>query len=425
MGMTITEKILSKASEKKLCKPGEIVEARIDVIMLHDIGTPGIQSPLNELGIREIPPWVEVVVIPDHFVPAPTVKAAENLRLTKRFVKRFKIKNYYEIGRGGICHQIMAENGHVKPGQVIVGPDSHITTYGAFGAYATGLGVTDTAIAIGIGRLWFKVPNSIRISIIGNPDPVISSKDISLFLLKELNSKEVLNRAIEFTGDIIKKMNVSDRMCLCNMTAEMGVENCIIIPDDITFEFLKGKLNQGYLIISPDSDAFYEKEYEFDISNLEPLIACPSSPSNVRKVKEVEGITIDQAFLGSCTNGRIEDLRIAAQILKNEKIHPEVRLIITPASQEVYLQAMKEGILEILIKAGGLITAPTCGPCFGGHSGLLAPEEVCISTSNRNFIGRMGSPKAKIYLSSPATVASSAIEGKISDPRERFLRSKK
>lgn len=423
MGMTITEKILSIASEKKSCMPGDTVEARIDVVMLHDIGTPGIQNPLQDLGIKKIPSWVEIVIIPDHFVPALTIKAAENLKLTKEFAKRHKIKNYYEIGRGGICHQVMPEKGHVKPSQVIVGPDSHITTYGAFGAYATGLGVTDTAIAIGIGRLWFKVPNSIKVSIHGTPDSSISAKDISLFLLKEFNSNQVLNKAIEFGGRVINEMDVYDRMCLCNMAAEMGAENCIITPDDVTLKYLRERIDSEFQIVSPDPDAYYEYEYEFDLSNLEPLVACPSKPSNVKSVKEVVDVRIDQAFLGSCTNGRLEDLRIAAKILKDEKIHPDVRLIVTPASQEVYLQAMKEGILEIFIKAGGIITPPACGVCFGGHSGLLAPKEVCISTSNRNFIGRMGSPDAMIYLASPATVAASAIEGRISDPRERLLRS--
>lgn len=422
MGMTITEKILSSASEKKSCRPGDIVEARIDVVMLHDIGTPGIQGPLSELGVKELPSWLDVVIIPDHFVPAPTVKAAENLKLTKEFAKKHKIKNYYEIGRGGICHQIMPEKGHVKPGQVIVGPDSHITTYGAFGAYATGLGVTDTAIAIGIGKLWFRVPNSIKISIHGKPDPSISAKDISLFLLREFNSNQVLNKAIEFEGEIIDRMTISDRMCLCNMAAEMGAENCIIKPDSATLQFLKKRIDLDFSIISADRDAYYEYEYEFDLTSLEPLVACPSTPSNVKSIKEVGDIRIDQAFIGSCTNGRLEDLKIAAKILKDEKVHPDVRLIITPASQEVYLQAMKEGLLEIFINAGGLITPPACGVCFGGHSGLLAPNEVCISTSNRNFIGRMGSPEAMIYLASPATVAASAIEGRISDPRERLLR---
>jgi 3-isopropylmalate/(R)-2-methylmalate dehydratase large subunit len=420
MGMTITEKILARASGQKSCAAGEIVEANIDVVMLHDIGTPGIQNPLKELGVEKLPSTVEVVIIPDHFVPAPTVKAAENLKLTREFAKKHNIKSYYELGRGGICHQVMAEKGHVKPGQVIVGPDSHTTTYGAFGAYATGLGVTDTAIALGIGKLWFKVPPSVKVVIRGKAGSAISAKDISLFLLKELSSEDVLNRALEFGGEIIEKMSVDGRMCLCDMAAEMGAENSVVPTDSISLEYLKERVKTPLSTVSSETDAVYERMVEFDISALEPQIACPPTPSNVKTVKEMERVKIDQAFLGSCTNGRMEDLRIAAQILKNERVHPDVRLIITPASQEIYLQAMKEGLLEILVQAGGNITSPTCGVCFGGHSGLLAPGEVCISSSNRNFIGRMGSPKAEVYLASPATVAASAIEGRISDPRARL-----
>lgn len=420
MGMNITEKILARASGQKSCAPGEIVEAKIDVVMLHDIGTPGIQNPLKELGIEKLPSSVEVVMIPDHFVPAPTVKAAENLKLTREFAKKHQIKSYYEIGRGGICHQVMAEKGHVKPGKVIIGPDSHTTTYGAFGAFATGMGVTDTAIGLGLGMLWFKVPPTIKIILRGKPNAAISAKDISLFLLKKLSSDEVLNKALEMGGEIIGQMSVDGRMCLCDMAAEMGAKNCIIPPDKITMDYLKGRVKGSLSPVSVDSDATYEDTMEFDVSGLEPQIACSPSPSHVKTVKEIEGVKIDQAFLGSCTNGRMEDLRIAAQILKNEKVHPDVRLIITPASQEIYLEAMKEGLLEIFVKAGGIITSPTCGVCFGGHSGVLAPGEVCISSSNRNFIGRMGSPKAEIYLASPATVVASAIEGKVSDPRDRL-----
>ena len=420
MEMTLTEKILARASGKASCKPGEIVEAKIDVVMLHDIGTPGIQSPLKELGIEKLPPSVEVVMIPDHFVPATTVKAAENLKLTREFAKKHQIKGYYEIGRGGICHQVMAEKGHVRPGQVIIGPDSHTTTYGAFGAFATGLGVTDTAIGLGLGILWFRVPPTIKIILRGKPGDAISAKDISLFLLKKLNSDDILNKALEMGGEIIDGMSVDGRMCVCDMATEIGAKNCIIAPDQVTMNYLKGRVKGSFSSVSADAGANYEDTMEFDMSGLEPQIACPPTPSHVKAVREVEGTRIDQAFLGSCTNGRMEDLRIAAQLLKNEKVHPDVRLIITPASQEVYLDALKEGLLEIFIKAGGAITTPTCGVCFGGHSGLLASGEVCLSSSNRNFVGRMGSPKAEVYLASPATVVASAIEGKISDPRDRL-----
>jgi len=420
MGMNMTEKILARSSGKSVCRPGEIVEANVDVVMLHDVGTPGIQNPLKELGIEELPPSVDVVIIPDHFSPAPTVKGAENLKLTREFARKHRIKNYYELGRGGICHQVMAEKGHVKPGHVIVGPDSHTTTYGAFGAFATGLGVTDTAIALGIGRLWFRVPLTIRVLLRGKMPAAVSAKDLSLFLLKKFSGYEVLNKAMELCGEVIERMSVDGRMCLCDMAAEMGAKNCIIPPDGITLDYLRARVKEPLSPVSSDKDAVYEETFEFDISKLEPQVACPHTPFNVKKAKEMEGTRIDQAFLGSCTNGRMEDLRIAARLLKNEQVHPDVRLIITPASQEIYLQAMKEGLIEIFVKAGGAITAPTCGICFGGHSGLLAPGEVCISSSNRNYMGRMGSPKAEIYLASPATVAVSAVEGKITDPAYRM-----
>jgi 3-isopropylmalate dehydratase large subunit len=420
MGMNMTEKILARSSGRSGCHPGEIVEANIDVVMLHDVGTPGIQNPLKELGVEKLPPSVDVVIIPDHFSPAPTVKGAENLKLTREFARKHRIKNYYELGRGGICHQVMAEKGHIKPAQVIVGPDSHTTTYGAFGAFATGLGVTDTAIALGIGKLWFKVPPAIRVLLRGKPPVAVSAKDLSLFLLKKFSGYEVLNKAMELGGEVIERMSVDGRMCLCDMAAEMGAKNCIIPPDGITLDYLRVRLKGPLSSLSSDKDAVYEETFEFDVSTVEPQIACPHTPFNVKKVKEIEGTKIDQAFLGSCTNGRMEDLRIAARLLKNERVHPDVRLIITPASQEVYLQAMQEGLIEIFVKAGGAITAPACGICFGGHSGLLAPGEVCISTSNRNYMGRMGSPKAEIYLASPATVAVSAIEGKIMDPAYRM-----
>jgi 3-isopropylmalate/(R)-2-methylmalate dehydratase large subunit len=420
MGMNLTEKILARSSGKPVCHPGEILEAKIDVVMLHDVGTPGIQSPLKELGIKKLPPSVEVAIIPDHFSPAPTVKAAENLKVTRDFARKHRIKNYYELGRGGICHQVMAEKGHIKPGQVIVGPDSHTTTYGAFGAFATGLGVTDTAIALGIGKLWFRVPPTVRVILRGKMPAAVSAKDLSLFLLKKFSGYEVLNKAMELGGEVIKKMSADGRMCLCDMAAEMGAKNCIIPPDKITLGYLKARVKEPLSVVTSDRSAVYEKTFEFDISTLEPQIACPHTPFNVKRVKEIEGARIDQAFLGSCTNGRMEDLRIAARLLKKERVHPDVRLIVTPASQEIYLQAMQEGLIEIFVKAGGAITAPTCGICFGGHSGLLAAGEVCISTSNRNYKGRMGSPKAEIYLASPATTAVSAIEGRITDPAYRM-----
>jgi len=418
MGMNITEKILARASGKSYCAPGEIIEASIDVAMLHDIGTPGIQSPLKELGITTLPPSVEVVIILDHFVPAPTAKAADNLKLTREFARKHHIESYYEVGRGGICHQVMAEKGHIRPGEVIIAPDSHTTTYGAFGAFAVGLGVTDMAIGLGLGKLWFKVPPTVKIVLRGKLRPATSAKDISLLLLGELGTETLSYKAVELAGNVIEEMSVDGRMCICDIAAEMGAKNCIIAPDKTTLAYLQTRTNKPLPLLASDPDAGYEEVREFDVSALEPQVACPHVPTNVRPVRAVAGVKIDQAFFGSCTNGRMEDLRIAAHIIKGKLVHPDVRLIITPASQDIYLAAMQEGLWEIFINAGALITNPTCGACFGGHMGLLADGETCISTSNRNFVGRMGSTKAGIYLASPATVAASAVAGRIADPEE-------
>ncbi len=418
MGMNITEKILARASGKTSCAPGEIVEAAIDVAMLHDIGTTGIQGPLKELEITTLPSSVEVVIIPDHFVPAPTAKAADNLKLTREFARKHQVASYYEVGRGGICHQVMAEKGHVRPGEVIIGPDSHTTTYGAFGAFAVGLGVTDMAIGLGLGKLWFKVPPTVKIVLTGKLQPAAAAKDVSLMLLKELGTEALSYKAVEMMGPVIDDMSVDGRMCICDIAAEMGAKNCIIAPDRTTLDYLKTRTAKPLLTLASDPDADYEDIREFDVSGLEPLVACPHVPTNVRPVREAAGAKLDQAFLGSCTNGRMEDLRVAAGIIRGKKLHPGVRLIVTPASQEIYRDALKEGLWEIFIDAGALITNPSCGACFGGHLGLLAEGETCISTSNRNFIGRMGSPKASIYLASPATVAASALKGRIADPAE-------
>jgi 3-isopropylmalate/(R)-2-methylmalate dehydratase large subunit len=420
--MNITEKILARASGRQSCAPGEIVEASIDVAMLHDIGTPGIQRPLKELGIEKLPSSVDVVIIPDHFVPAPTTQAADNLKLTRDFARKHHVEHYYEVGRGGICHQVMAEKGHIRPGIVMIAPDSHTTTYGAFGAFAVGLGVTDMAIGLGLGKLWFKVPPTVKIVLKGKLKSAVSAKDISLLLLRELGTEELSYKAMELAGNVIEEMSIDGRMCICDIAAEMGTKNCIIAPDKTTLDYLKARTNKPLMTLASDPDARYEDVKEFDVSSLDPLIATPHVPTNVQPVREVAGAKIDQAFLGSCTNGRMEDLRIAAQIFRkaNAKVHPDVRLIITPASQEIYLEALQEGIMELFIKAGALVTNPTCGSCFGGHMGLLSAGETCISTSNRNFIGRMGSTKAEIYLASPATVAASAIEGRITDPTGRL-----
>jgi len=418
MGMTIVEKILAKNSGSQSIVPGDIVDARVDVVMLHDIGTPGIQRPLKGLGLDGPSPDVECVIIPDHFVPAPHVQAADNLKLTREFSKRVKNGAYYEIGRGGVCHQVMCERGHVKPGQIIVAPDSHATTYGALGALGTGFGVTDVAIALGTGNLWFLVPPTTKIILNGNLKDGVSAKDVILYLLSKFGEERFIYSAIELEGEIIEAMDMEGRMCIANLAYELGVKACLIKPDATTETYLRSAGVREFSAVMPDADAQYESVIELDLSDLEPMVAAPHSPSNGQSVSDAAGVKIQQAFLGSCTNGRIGDLRKAAAILKGRKVHPDVRLIVTPASQAIYAQALEEGLISTFIEAGALVTNSGCGVCLGGHLGVIAAGETCISTSNRNFKGRMGSFEAFIYLASPETVAASAVAGVIADPRD-------
>lgn len=417
MGMTMVEKILAKHAGLDRVTPGQIVEAQVDVVMLHDIGTPGIQRPFKELGADKIADNVDCVIIPDHYVPAPTVQAAENLKITRDFARKMNVTHYYELGRGGICHHVMIEKGHVLPGQIIVAPDSHATTYGACGALGTGLGVTDTAIALGTGSLWFQVPETVKIILTGKLGRSVSAKDAALFLLKEFGEAKLIYKCVEIVGPVVDELSLDGRACMANMMLEAGVKACLFAPDDKTMEYLKQRVAKVPVTVLADEDAHYEEVISFDLSNLPPIVAAPHSPSNGKSVLEVTGTKIDQAFLGSCTNGRLEDLRIGAAILKGKKVHPSVRMIVTPASQEIYRQADAEGIVQIFIDAGAFVTNPGCGVCLGGHLGVIASGEVCIASSNRNFRGRMGSVAGEIYLASPAVVAAAALAGEIADPR--------
>lgn len=417
MGLTMVEKILAGHAGLDRVEPGQIVEAGVDVVMLHDVGTPGIQRPFKELGAERIADNVDCVIIPDHFVPAPTVQAAENLKITREFAERMGVKHYYELGRGGICHQVMVEQGHVLPGQIIVAPDSHATTYGACGALGTGLGVTDAAIALAAGKLWFRVPETVKIVLNGKLGRFVSAKDVALFLLKEFGESRLIYKAVEMTGPVIDGMSLESRECMADMALEMGVKACLFAPDAQTMSFLRQRAAQVPEPVLADPDAAYEEVLTFDLSDLSPVVAAPHSPSNGKPVGEVAGIRIQQAFLGSCTNGRLEDLRLAAEMLQGRTVHDGVRLIVTPASQAIYRQAIAEGLIQVFLSAGAFVTNPTCGACVGGHLGLIASGEVCISSSNRNFQGRMGSRDGQIYLASPAVVVASAMAGEIADPR--------
>ncbi|MCW3994576.1 MAG: homoaconitase large subunit [Candidatus Bathyarchaeota archaeon] len=417
MKMNITEKILAKAAGKKAVHPGEIVDANVDMVMVHDLTGPLAVEAFKKIGVQKVWDNRKVVVILDHQVPAESVKAAELHKTMRQFAKEQNL-TFYDVGRGGICHQVMPEKGHVSPGNVIVGADSHTCTYGAFGAFATGIGSTEAAAVFATGKIWFKVPSAIKINVTGSFQKFVTPKDLILYIIGNLGVDGAIYKAVEFTGSTIENMSIAGRMTLCNMAVEMGAKNGIIAPDETTRRFLEGRAGglPDFKALQSDSDAEYERTVEFDVSSMGPQVACPSSVDNVKPVSEVGDVPVEQAFIGSCTNGRIEDLRVAAQILKGKRVKDGVRALVIPASQEVWRQAMQEGLMEIFTDAGAIVCGSACGPCLGGHIGLLAAGETCVSSSNRNFIGRMGSTQANVYLASPATVAASAVMGKITDP---------
>jgi len=415
--LNIAEKILAAASGREEVKPGEIVEAKVDMAMANEITGPLAIQAFKKIGAPRVWDRRRIVLVLDHQVPADSVRSAELHKIMRTFAKEQRIPLLYDIGYGGVCHQVMVEKGHVKPGKLIVGADSHTCTYGALGAFGTGIGSTEMAGVFATGEIWLRVPSTIRIDLSGSFPTCVAPKDVILYVIGKIGADGATYKAIEFTGTAIHKISVSGRMTLCNMTVEMGAKTGIISPDEVSLAYVESRTDESFMLIGSDSDAVYEKTLAVDIEKIEPQVACPHAVDNVKPVKEVEGVEINQAFIGSCTNGRLEDLKIAAKFLKGKKIAKGVRLIVTPASQEIYLQALQHGLLEVFVKSGAYVCNPTCGACFGGHMGLLASGEVCISSSNRNFVGRMGSPEAEIYLASPATVAASALAGKIVDPR--------
>ena len=415
MGMTITEKILARASGKKVVRPGEIVEADISVAMTTDISGTATLLTFREL---KIPVWdkEKVVMIVDHCAPPSNLLHAGFVAENIKFAEDFGIPHFHNMQ--GVCHQILPEEGYVKPGMVIVGVDSHTTTYGAFGAAGTGIGTTDMAYVFATGRLWFKVPETIQICLAGKLPARVMSKDILLYIAGKYSAEVAQYKAVEFVGPLAEEMSIASRMTMSNMAVEIGAKFGFFVPDQKVSDFLKGRTQKPFSLITPDADAHYESVYRIDVSSLEPQIAFPFSVDNVRPISAAGEIKIQQAFIGSCTNGRLEDLHAAAGILEGKKVHPDVRLLVIPASWEIYLQAMKDKTLETLIRAGAVIGNASCAACFGAHMGLLGSEENCIAAINRNFKGRMGSPKAQVFLASPATVAASALEGKITDPRK-------
>jgi len=417
LGNTITEKILAAHSNRDKVTPGELINAEIDVIMCHDITTTPAIDMLAAQGLNQIAHPERVVVIPDHFVPNKDIRSAEMVAKIRRWAKSQHIENFYDLGRHGICHALLPEQGYVRPGTTIICGDSHTCTHGALGAFATGIGSTDLAAALATGQLWFKVPETILLHLTGKLPSGVYSKDIILHIISLIGVDGALYKTMEFYGEVIDNLSVEARMTLCNMAVEAGAKSGIINPDQKTVEYVKTRTDKVFELCYSDPDVEYSQIIEIDVSDLEPVVAIPHLPSNGKPATAVGNIPIDQAYLGSCTNGRIEDLRIAAAILKGRKIAQNTRMIIVPATTEIWKQANREGLLEIFTDAGATISTPTCGACLGGHMGVLAAGERCISSTNRNFIGRMGSPQSEVFLASPATVAASAIAGKIADPR--------
>ncbi|MFH1586595.1 MAG: 3-isopropylmalate dehydratase large subunit [Candidatus Diapherotrites archaeon] len=418
MPQTITEKILAKHCGKEEVSPGELVNIDLDLILAHEVTTPPAISALEKNGIDRVFDPDKIVVTPDHFVPNKDEKTAELAKRLRDWVKRHKIKNYYEIGRHGICHTILIENGHVLPGMTVVAGDSHTCTHGVVGAFGMGIGSTELAAAIATGKSWFIVPETIKVEINGELGKGVYSKDVMLQVLSKLGVDGATDKVIEYVGSTVDEMEVEDRVVLTNMAVEAGATLGIMNPDKKTIKYVEQRSSRKYDLVKSDDDANFASHKKFDVSNLEPMVAVPSLPSNGKPVSNVKDVNIDQAVVGSCTNGRIGDLREAAAVLKGNKVHKDVRMLVIPATTKIYKQALREGLLEQFIDAGAAVSTPTCGPCLGGHMGVLAEGERCIASTNRNFVGRMGHPKSEVYLASPATVAASAIEGKVADPRK-------
>ncbi len=416
--MTITEKILAEHAGRTQVEPGEIVYCRVDLALANDITAPLAIEAFQKMGAERVFDPERVVLIPDHFTPNKDIRSAEQCKLMRQFARRHGIRHYYEVGRMGIEHALLPELGLVKPGDLVIGADSHTCTYGALGAFSTGVGSTDLAACWATGEIWLKVPESIKFVLYGRPKRWVVGKDLILFIIGKIGTEGARYQAMEFEGEAIAALSMDSRFTIANMAVEAGAKNGIIAPDEKTTAYLRQRGVGEFRAFRSDPDARYREVHEYDVSVIDPLVACPPSPANVRPAKELSHVEIDQVVIGSCTNGRLEDLRIAAQILRGKKVAPWVRLIVIPATQGIYLQALREGLIEVFVEAGGAVSTPTCGPCLGGHMGVLAEGERAVATTNRNFIGRMGHPKSEVYLSNSAVAAASAILGRIADPEE-------
>jgi 3-isopropylmalate/(R)-2-methylmalate dehydratase large subunit len=418
MGMTITEKILAGHAGRERVAPGELINCRLDLVLANDITAPLAIQEFRKLGLSKVFDPGRVVLVMDHFTPNKDIKSAEQCLVVREFAREFGIVNYFDVGAMGIEHCLLPEQGLVLPGDCMIGADSHTCTYGALGAFATGVGSTDLAAGLALGECWFKVPESMKFVFHGALRPWVGGKDLILYTIGRIGVEGARYRTMEFAGEAIDALSVEGRLTMCNMAVEAGAKNGIVAPDDKTLDFVASRKRRAFQVYAGDPEASYVEVQEYEAGQIEPQVAFPHLPENSRPVSEAAGIAVDQVVIGSCTNGRLEDLRIAAGILKGRRASSKLRLIVIPGTQEIYLQAMREGLLEIFVEAGAAVSTPTCGPCLGGHMGILAHGERALSTTNRNFVGRMGSPESEVYLAGPAVAAASAITGCITHPEE-------
>ena len=416
--MTITEKILAAHAGLDEVKPGDLITAKVDITLANDITGPVAINEFRKIGVDKVFDKERVVFVPDHFTPNKDIKSAQNAKQIREFAKEQGLRHYFEVGRLGIEHTLLPDQGIVGPGDLVIGADSHTCTYGALGAFSTGVGSTDLACAMASGETWFKVPETIKVIFNGKLNKWVSGKDLILHLIGDIGVDGALYQALEITGSAIDELSIDGRFTICNMAIEAGAKNGIIPPDKTTEEYVKNRTLRPYKFYQSDENAEYSRVIEYDTSKIEPTVAFPHLPENTKPISQVGNVKIDQAVIGSCTNGRLPDIKEAAEILDGRKVHPDVRLIVLPGTQEIYLEAMRLGYAEKIVKAGGAFSTPTCGPCLGGHMGILAEGERAISTTNRNFVGRMGHPKSEVYLSNPAIAAASAILGRIASPDE-------
>ena len=414
----MTQKILARAAGLEQVQAGQLIEAQLDLVLGNDITSPVAIKEMDKMKVQGVFDKDKIALVPDHFVPNKDIKSAEHCKCVREFARRNEITNYFEVGEMGIEHALLPEKGLTVAGDVIIGADSHTCTYGALGAFSTGVGSTDMAAGMATGKAWFKVPSAIKFNITGKPAPWISGKDVILHIIGMIGVDGALYKSMEFVGDGIRYLSMDDRFTIANMAIEAGGKNGIFPVDEKAEAYMKEHSKRPYKVYEADEDAVYDEEYTIDLSTLRPTVAFPHLPENTKTIDEVGDITIDQVVIGSCTNGRLDDLKIAASILKGKKVKKGLRVIVIPATQQIYLDAMEAGYIRTFIEAGAIVSTPTCGPCLGGYMGILAENERCVSTTNRNFVGRMGHVDSEIYLASPAVAAASAITGKISSPEE-------